>query len=164
VWGSLCLSLLFLVDPCSSGGDLADVNVVEHGQVGGQVEAALAPRGDEDDSELGERAAGELLEAVPPGASGEDSEAEREDQIEERTGARVSPAWAGIGERTVVWDLEGGYAGFGGWLCGIGSASSTHKESLRLPSRLYVHRGGFLADEHNLLQLCSSVFRHSKGT
>jgi hypothetical protein len=126
-----------------------------------------------DDSELGERAAGELLEAVPPGAREEDSEAEREDRsgqergedrIEEQTGARVAPTWAGIGERTVVWDLEGGYAGFGGWLCGIGSASSTHKESLRLPSRLYVHRGGFLADEHNLLQLCSSVFRHSKGT
>jgi hypothetical protein len=84
VWGSLCLSLLFLVDPCSAanwvsglptnwvsgaswcrrgklrgrarrpewtsagGRPKTDVDVVEHGRVGGQVEAAYAPRGDED--------------------------------------------------------------------------------------------------------------------
>jgi hypothetical protein len=60
------------------GGDLADVDVVEHGRVGGQAEAALAPGGDEDGGELRERAAGELLEAVPPGAGEEDGEAERD--------------------------------------------------------------------------------------
>jgi hypothetical protein len=72
------------------GGDHADVDVVEHGRVGGQVEAAHAPPDDEDGGELGERAAGELLEAVPPGAGEEDSVVRGNDR-------RADGRWGGAG-------------------------------------------------------------------
>jgi hypothetical protein len=83
------------------GGDLANVDVVEHGRVRGQVEAAHAPRGDEDGGELSERAAGELLEAVPIVPARKTSRPSAKTgadgcggKTKERTGAREAPAWA----------------------------------------------------------------------
>jgi hypothetical protein len=77
--GDALLELALLGGALLCRGDLADVvDVVEHGGVGGELEAAVVPGSDDDGGDLGERAAHELLEPVPPGAGEEDDEPERD--------------------------------------------------------------------------------------
>jgi hypothetical protein len=64
--------LVLSLDVLSCGGGIIDV--VEVGRVGGQSQRSLPPSGGGDGDDLGERAADELLEAVPGGAGEEDKD------------------------------------------------------------------------------------------
>jgi hypothetical protein len=83
--GDALLELALLGGVLLYGGDLDDVvDVVEHGGIGGEVEAVVVPGV----SDLGERAADELLEPIPPGVDEEDDEPEHDGG-----GVGVIPPW-----------------------------------------------------------------------